>query len=76
MHRYRAACATHFKNIVAFDDRELERLRGDVGDAAAGWAAHTTKVRIGQVRLWQKTHLYEPSYFLWRLCRKMGTSSS
>ena len=44
-HRCRAACAVHESGTSVDGEREVERLSGDVGDAAAGSAAQITELQ-------------------------------
>ncbi len=59
-HRCRAARAFRETESVVDNDHKVERLGGDVGDAAASRAAQNStnhKVGIVQVRSQKETHL-------------------
>ena len=70
--------AAHDNGMGVDGDHEVKRLCGDVGVArpSALHESRSYKVRIGRVKLWQKTHSYEPSYWLPRSLKKVDTASS
>ena len=53
----RVARTVHGNITAAIDNQKVDRLSGDVGDAAAHRAAQITELSTGQVRSRQRAHL-------------------